>query len=94
MALEKIIYTAHATAFGGRDGKAKSDDGKLDIKLGTPVEIGGKGDGSNPEQMFAVGYAACFIGALKFAAAARGTLLPSDTSINAAVLFGPRAEGA
>ena len=94
MGLEKIIYTAHATATGGREGTAKTDDGKLSLKLDTPIEMGGKGDGTNPEQMFAVGYAACFIGALKYAAKAQKVSLPADTSISADVAFGTRPNGA
>jgi lipoyl-dependent peroxiredoxin len=66
MSIEKVIYTAKAT--GGRVGNARSDDGQIDLKLDRPVEMGGKGDGTNPEQLFAVGYAACFIGALRVVA--------------------------
>jgi lipoyl-dependent peroxiredoxin len=94
MALEKVIYTAHAIATGGREGTAKTDDGKLSLKLDTPIEMGGKGDGTNPEQMFAVGYSACFIGALKFAAKAQKVSLPADISISADVAFGTRPDGA
>ena len=94
MNLEKIIYTARATATGGREGIARTDDGKLELKLDTPIEMGGKGDGTNPEQMFAVGYAACFIGALKFVANAQKLALPADTSIRAEVSFGTRTGGA
>ncbi len=94
MALDKIIYTAHATATGGRDGTAKSDDGKLDVKLNPPKEMGGNGDGTNPEQLFAAGYSACFLGAMKFVAGTQKIALPADTSINADVQFGPRAGGA
>jgi lipoyl-dependent peroxiredoxin len=94
MALDKIIYTAHAIATGGREGTAKTDDGKLSLKLDTPIEMGGKGDGTNPEQMFAVGYAACFIGALKFVAKTQKVSLPAETSISADVSFGTRLDGA
>jgi lipoyl-dependent peroxiredoxin len=94
MALEKVIYTAHAIATGGREGTAKTDDGNLSLKLDTPIEMGGKGDGTNPEQMFAVGYAACFIGALKFAAKIQKVSLPAETSISADVAFGTRPDGA
>ena len=63
----KALYTATATATGGRDGRAVSPDGLLDLKLSTPRELGGQGgDGTNPEQLFAAGYSACFIGALKW----------------------------
>jgi lipoyl-dependent peroxiredoxin len=94
MALDKVIYTAHASATGGRDGVAKSDDGKLNVKLNPPKEMGGNGDGTNPEQLFAAGYAACFLGAMKFVAGTQKIALPADTSINSQVLFGPRANGA
>ena len=94
MALDKLIYTAHATATGGRDGSAKSDDGKLTVKLNPPKEMGGNGDGTNPEQLFAAGYAACFLGAMKFVAGTQKLALPAETSINADVMFGPRAGGA
>ena len=66
MALEQILYSAKATATGGRDGSAKSDDGRLDVDLSVPKGLGGDdGQGTNPEQLFAAGYSACFIGALK-----------------------------
>jgi osmotically inducible protein OsmC len=68
---EKILYTAHATATGGRSGTARSSDGALDVHLGTPKELGGGGGGTNPEQLFAAGYAACFIGAIKSVASGR-----------------------
>ena len=93
MALEKIVYTARAVATGGRDGVAKTDDGKLDVKLGVPKQMGGKDDGTNPEQLFAAGYAACFIGAMKFVASTQKMQLPDDVSINSAVTFGPRSGG-
>ena len=94
MALEKVVYTAHAKATGGREGTAKTDDGLLDVKLGLPKQMGGKDDGTNPEQLFAAGYAACFIGAMKFVAGTQKIQLPADTSINSSVSFGPRAGGA
>jgi Ohr subfamily peroxiredoxin len=94
LALDKIIYTAHATATGGRDGSAKSDDGKLNVKLNPPKEMGGNGDGTNPEQLFAAGYSACFLGAMKFVAGTKKIALPADTSIHADVQFGPLAGGA
>ena len=94
MALEKVVYTAHATATGGREGVAKSDDGKLEVNFDTPEEMGGKGQGTNPEQLFAAGYAACFIGALKFVASTQKIRIPDQTSIQSTVTFGPRAEGA
>ncbi|HEJ7042593.1 TPA: Ohr family peroxiredoxin, partial [Serratia liquefaciens] len=70
MSIEKVVYRAHATATGGRDGRATSSDGVLDVKLGVPKEMGGAGgEVTNPEQLFAAGYSACFLGALKFVAA-------------------------
>ncbi|MBQ0959575.1 organic hydroperoxide resistance protein [Ideonella sp. 4Y11] len=90
MALQKVLYTAHATATGGRTGSAKSDDGKLNVELSTPRELGGAGgNGTNPEQMFAAGYSACFIGAMGAVAAAQKFKLPADVSISADVGIGP-----
>lgn len=94
MALEKVVYTAHALATGGRDGVVKSDDGKLDTKLDPPPAMGGGGTGTNPEQLFAAGYAACFIGAMKFVAGTQKIQLPQDVSIDSSVSFGPVAGGA
>ena len=94
MALEKVVYTAHALATGGRDGVAKTDDGKLDVKLDPPKVMGGGGTGTNPEQLFAAGYAACFIGAMKFVAGTQKITLPQDVSIDSSVSFGPLAGGA
>ena len=68
MSIEKVIYTAQAKVMGGRVGTAKLDDGQINLKLDRPVEMGGKGDGTNSEQLSAAGYAACFIGALKVVA--------------------------
>lgn len=83
------LYTATATATGGRDGRAVSPDGMLDVKLATPRELGGQGgDGTNPEQLFAAGYSACFIGALKFVAGQQKQQLPADTSITGQVGIG------
>ncbi|SNS95945.1 peroxiredoxin, Ohr subfamily [Granulicella rosea] len=94
MALEKVVYTAHATATGGREGVAKTDDGKVDVKLDPPKEMGGGGTGTNPEQLFAMGYAACFIGALKFVGSSQKIHVPKDASIDSSVSFGPLANGA
>ena len=86
---EKILYTAHATSTGGRDGKAKSDDGVLDIKLAVPKGLGGDGArGTNPEQLFAAGYSACFLGAIKFVAGQKKVVLPPEVSIDADVGIG------
>jgi len=83
------LYIAEATSTGGRDGKSRSSDGKLEVKLSTPKELGGAGgDGTNPEQMFAAGYSACFIGALKFVAGQEKKALPADASITANVGIG------
>nr|MBV0878094.1 organic hydroperoxide resistance protein [Noviherbaspirillum sp. L7-7A] len=90
----QILYTAHATATGGRDGRAASDDKHLDVPLNTPKELGGAGGaGTNPEQLFAAGYAACFLSALKFVAAHTKAQLPADTTVNAEVGIGPNDRG-
>lgn len=90
----QILYTANATASGGRDGQATSDDQKLSVKLSTPRELGGAGgEGTNPEQLFAAGYSACFIGAMKYVAAAQKIALPADTSVNGKVGIGPNGKG-
>ena len=87
--IEKVLYKASATSTGGRDGKSLSSDGVLDIKLTTPKELGGAGGtGTNPEQLFAAGYSACFIGALKFVASQKKVARPADTAITASVGIG------
>lgn len=86
--LDKVIYTAESTATGGRDGRAVSDDGQLDLKLAKPVAMGGTGKGVNPEQLFAAGYAACFLGAMQFVAAQEKISLPQETQVTAAVGIG------
>lgn len=94
MSLEKVLYTAHANATGGRDGRAVSSDGVLDVKLAKPRELGGSGSpGTNPEQLFAAGYAACFIGAMKFVAARDKITLPGELSIASSVGIGPTPTG-
>jgi osmotically inducible protein OsmC len=94
MSLEKTLYVAHATATGGRDGRAVSSDEQLSVSLATPRELGGAGGaGTNPEQLFAAGYAACFIGALKVVAGKEKVALPADTSIAADVGIGPIPNG-
>ncbi len=86
---EKILYTAHATATGGRDGRAVSSDGALDVQLSVPHELGGAGGpGTNPEQLFAAGYSACFIGAMKAVAAQEKLRLPAEVSIAGSVGIG------
>lgn len=93
MAIEKAIYTARATATGGRTGSAKTDDGQLNLQLDRPKEMGGKGAGTNPEQLFAAGYAACFIGALKVVAGRQHIRALQEVSIDSEVSFGPLAGG-
>jgi len=90
----KILYTAHGSATGGRTGFAASDDGRLSVTLDTPKELGGGGgQGTNPEQLFAAGYSACFLGALKFVAGKAKVALPAETKVAAAVGIGPRDDG-
>lgn len=94
MSLEQTLYVAHATATGGRDGRAVSSDEQLSVALSTPRELGGAGGaGTNPEQLFAAGYAACFLGALKFVAAKEKVALPADTKIASDVGIGPLPTG-
>lgn len=89
MSIEKILYTATATATGGREGRASSSDQALDVQLSTPRELGGAGGaGTNPEQLFAAGYSACFLGALKFVAGKQKVALPADTRITGKVGIG------
>lgn len=90
----QILYTAQATATGGRDGRAISSDKHLDVKLSTPKELGGAGgEGTNPEQMFAAGYSACFLSAMKFVAMHTKVTLPSDASVSAEIGIGPNDKG-
>jgi Ohr subfamily peroxiredoxin len=89
-----VKYSTSAAATGGRDGHARTDDGKIDVKLSTPKELGGAGgDGSNPEQLFAAGYSACFVGALKVAGMQLKVKVPDDVKVAAKVGIGPRSEG-
>jgi len=89
-----VLYKTSAKATGGRDGHAATLDGALDVKLTTPKELGGAGGaGNNPEQLFAAGYAACFIGAMKFVASQGGPKLPADVAVTATVGIGPRSAG-
>jgi len=91
---EKVLYTAHATSSGGREGTSKTDNGVLDVKLTTPKGLGGDGaTGTNPEQLFAAGYSACFLGAMKFVAGQQKVALPADTSIAADVGIGQIPNG-
>ena len=94
MSIEKVLYRAHARATGGRDGRAVVPDSGLDLRLTTPRELGGAGgDGANPEQLFAAGYSACFIGALKFVAARDKIALPQDVAIDGSVGIGQIPNG-
>ena len=94
MALDKVLYTAHATSTGGREGTSRSSDGVLNLTLSTPKELGGAGGpGTNPEQLFAAGYSACFIGAMKVVAGKMKLALPAETSIAADVSIGPIPAG-
>ena len=83
--LEKVLYTAHAHTTGGRDGKSKTDDGRLEVTLSSP---GTSGTGTNPEQLFVAGYSACFIGAIKAVAGMQKIDVPADVSIDASVDLG------
>ena len=91
--LDKVLYTAHAHTTGGRDGRSVSDDGLLDVKLSPPKAMGGAGTATNPEQLFAAGYSACFMGALKHVAGMKNLSVPSDASINASIDIGPIPAG-
>ncbi|MEY2860720.1 MAG: hypothetical protein RL392_1178 [Pseudomonadota bacterium] len=91
--VEKVVYQAHATSTGGRDGTTRTSDGLIDVKLTTPKEMGGAGGGVNPEQLFAAGYSACFIGAMKYVAATQKIAMPADTSIEATVGIGAIPQG-
>jgi lipoyl-dependent peroxiredoxin len=92
--IEKVLYVAHAMAIGGRDGRAVSSNGVLDVRLARPPELGGSGrPGTNPEQLFAAGYAACFIDAIKFVAARDGMVLLGDVTIDAMIALGAMPTG-
>ena len=89
-----ILYTTKATATGGRAGNAKTDDGTLDVTLTVPKSLGGDGaPGTNPEQLYAAGYSACFLGALKAVASQKKVKIPEDTTVTATVGVGPREDG-
>jgi osmotically inducible protein OsmC len=94
MSIKSAVYTAHAHTTGGRTGTSKTDDGRLEVTLDTPRAMGGNdGPGTNPEQLFAVGYSACFLGALKAVARGEKVKIPDETTIDAAVSFGENARG-
>lgn len=90
----QILYSTTATANGGRDGRSRTEDGALDVTLAVPKEMGGNGAGNNPEQLFAAGYAACFLGAMKFAASQNKGFprVGTDATVSATVSIGPRAD--
>ena len=89
-----ILYRTTASATGGRAGQAKSKDGVLDVTLTVPKELGGDGArGTNPEQLFAAGYSACFLGALKFVAGKEKVKIPDEAKVTATVGIGPREDG-
>ncbi|GJD93910.1 organic hydroperoxide resistance protein [Methylobacterium iners] len=91
----KALYTTHAHATGGREGSAATQDGTLQVTLSTPKELGGGGgSGTNPEQLFAAGYAACFLGAIKFVAAQDKVRIPDDAKVESSVGIGQRDDGA
>lgn len=87
--IKQVLYRAQATATGGRDGRAVSSDGVLDIALGTPKELGGAGGAvTNPEQLFAAGYSACFLGAMKYVASQEKINVPKDANVQGNVGIG------
>ncbi len=91
----EVLYTAHATASGGgRDGRSATDDGKIDVSLSVPKAMGGDdGPGTNPEQLFATGYAACYMGALRLVSGKAGTPVGPDTKVTAGIGFGKNTRG-
>ena len=95
MSIKSALYTAHAHTTGGRTGTSATDDGRLSVTLDTPREMGGNGGaGTNPEQLFSVGYSACFLGALKAVARGEKVKVPDEATIDAEVSFGENAKGA
>ena len=90
----QAVYSATATSTGGRDGRSVSSDNKLDLALSTPKELGGAGgEGTNPEQLFAAGYSACFIGALKLVASQQKVKVPNDVNVTATIGIGANTKG-
>lgn len=89
----KILYETQAVATGGRDGRAQTKDGSFSVNLAVPTEMGGKGGGNNPEQLFASGYAACFLGAIRFVAGQSKTKIADDATVTSTVGIGPRDDG-
>jgi osmotically inducible protein OsmC len=94
MSIENVLYRAQAQSTGGRNGRSVIPDAGLDLKLTTPKGLGGPGgEGANPEQLFAAGYSACFIGAMQFVAARDKISMPADAKIDASVGIGPIPNG-
>ena len=91
--LDKVVYTARAHTTGGREGSSRSDDGMLDVKLSPPKAMGGSGAATNPEQLFAAGYSACFMGAMKHVAGMKKIAVSADASIDAEIDIGPIPAG-
>ncbi|MFN4350242.1 MAG: organic hydroperoxide resistance protein [Hylemonella sp.] len=91
--LDKVVYTAKAHTTGGREGRATTDDGLLDVKLSPPKAMGGAGGATNPEQLFAAGYSACYLSALKHVAGMKKVSIPADAAVDAEVDIGPVAQG-
>ncbi|MEK9803609.1 MAG: organic hydroperoxide resistance protein [Curvibacter sp.] len=91
--LDKVLYTAKAHTTGGRDGRSTTDDGLLDVRLSPPKALGGAGGATNPEQLFAAGYSACFMGAVKHVAGLKKIAVPADAAIDAEVDIGPIPQG-
>jgi Ohr subfamily peroxiredoxin len=89
----KLLYQTEAVATGGRDGKAQTKDGSFAVNLAVPTEMGGKGGGNNPEQLFAAGYAACFLGAIRFVAGQSKTKIADDATVTSTVGIGQRDDG-
>lgn len=91
--LNKVLYTAKAHTTGGRDGRSVTDDGLLDVRLAPPKALGGAGGATNPEQLFAAGYSACYLSALKHVAGMKKVSIPADAAVDAEVDIGPVAQG-
>ena len=93
LTIDKVLYTANVHTTGGRDGRSTSDDKLLDVALTLPKSMGGQGSATNPEQLFAAGYSACFMGALRFHFGARKVAFPADGAVDAQVDVGPAGAG-
>jgi lipoyl-dependent peroxiredoxin len=88
-----VVYTISAIAVGGRDGSTGTTDGGFEVKLTRPKEFGGEGEGNNPEQLFASGYAACFLSSMQLLASQGEAKVPANAEVMATIGFGPRSEG-